>query len=700
MSSYVYSRTYIKDTEMSRLECTLRGEFNSISWYRETEGYTATGDASTLNYYNTVTIVTPQVTAEGWFSDYSTSYNIYCTIHTPYGTYSSETKNYEWDADNSTRTLTFTIDNVIGEWDYFQIWANQQTYSTSDYGRYLRWFNNANGTVTVTYVTKEDSPITTFIGSDSGEWMSGNTYVYKTSNPKIYIYPEGAMTSNNSQNCIANCSSTYSNDYPAWRAFDKTNSGYCWAGSRSDTTAPWLQLTYPKALYNISIFMANRSGTTDNGPINGIIYGSNDDGTTLTQIGSFTGRESAAEKYSIIQCNNSATAYNTIRIVTSRFGSGTGDCGIGEVFISGTDIGNSGAWVAAKPLIWKTTGAKTYTYPQEQAGLTAWESQNCIALASTELHSTTYPAWKAFNRATGSNDLWYSSGDSNPWLQLTMPKPLYNIQVELYNSFVNNHPGAKSGIIYGSNDFGTTLTEIGNFTNRTTSIAGSSIIDCTTNTKNNAYNTIRLVITEWADINGNSSAFSLGGGVGAMYITGKHIGENGGWTSLTEEDRQIINIYPKGAMNTNISQDCIVSASSIYQSSAYTYHGWKAFNKNFTSEVQSWAALASDASPWLQIILPKPLKNISFFMLNNTAQSSNDIAPEVGSIQGTNYNGENLGNFTTLYTFSNRVGTASCSTTYCLNNTTPYQVIKLNITPQTIPRSGFVVGEILILGTD
>lgn len=157
-------------------------------------------------------------------------------------------------------------------------------------------------------------------------------------------YPSGAMTSNSSQNCVAASSSQYNNNWPAWRAFDKSSTTNCFASSTSDT-ADWLQLTMPEPLYNIQVELTNRNDASyaSYGATSGIIYGSNDEGSTLTQIGSFSGRDGATRGYtSVITCNNSSTPYSTIRLaVTSHLETYVA---IGEMSISGTRYPTSGKY--------------------------------------------------------------------------------------------------------------------------------------------------------------------------------------------------------------------------------------------------------------------------------------------------------------------------------------------------------------------
>ena len=53
-----------------------------------------------------------------------------------------------------------------------------------------------------------------------GGWKESVPYIWKTTNPTTYYYPEAAMTSNSSQGCTLSASSVNSS-YPIYNAFDK-----------------------------------------------------------------------------------------------------------------------------------------------------------------------------------------------------------------------------------------------------------------------------------------------------------------------------------------------------------------------------------------------------------------------------------------------------------------------------------------------
>lgn len=349
MADLTYSRAFTT-SNMVRLTCTWRGDYVHNTW--SNSSYTTSGTTSVTGRYCTVVVKTPQVTVTGWNNSGSTTYNVYCVLYTKNGTsYTTETTNLKWDSSTQTRTLTFTFDKVLGEWDYFEIWAQQHTYTTNSH--YMYWFNNSGGTVTVEYTISTGGATEGFILKSANNWVKGKYYVFKKSNPTTYSYPQTAMTSDNSANCVTSASSVYNANFPAWRAFDKAINDNCWASTAADTQR-WIQIVLPKKLYNIKVEIVNPNGT--NGPISGIIYGSNS-GSSETQIGSFSGRTTAAKASTTVTCNNTAAGYNTVKIKTTSAGAiSLNNVAIGEITISGTDIGTNGDWVEATPFIRKTNG--------------------------------------------------------------------------------------------------------------------------------------------------------------------------------------------------------------------------------------------------------------------------------------------------------------------------------------------------------
>lgn len=196
--------------------------------------------------------------------------------------------------------------------------------------------------------------ITLTITYETGNRRTTQIYVWTTTRASLG-FPTEAMTSNNSQNCIASASSTYSSSYPIWRAFDKNTTTVPWASSNSEKNA-WIQLQMPRILYDITIKITNRNDRADNirGPIAGTILGSND-GLNFTQIGSFSGRDgSTRAASSTVVCNNSTTGYSYVKIAMSDwYPSGNNTyCAIGELEISGYNNPSTGGWTEATPYVY------------------------------------------------------------------------------------------------------------------------------------------------------------------------------------------------------------------------------------------------------------------------------------------------------------------------------------------------------------
>lgn len=194
------------------------------------------------------------------------------------------------------------------------------------------------------------------------DFSSVTPYVFTTKATTI-SYPSAAMTAASSQNCIASASSQYSDSYAAWRAFDKSTSTNTWASARGVSEA-WLMLQFPQKLYSISVIISNRAdhSTLVNGPVSGTIQGSND-GSTFTDIGTFSGRDGATKgASSTITCSNETEGYTYVRIYTTNWDRTTAsssqtECCIGECAISGRDIPTAGGWKKCIPYVYEGAGS-------------------------------------------------------------------------------------------------------------------------------------------------------------------------------------------------------------------------------------------------------------------------------------------------------------------------------------------------------
>ena len=145
------------------------------------------------------------------------------------------------------------------------------------------------------------------------------------------------------------------------------------------------------------------------------------------------------------------------------------------------------------------------------SAMTANSSAGCVASASSVYHTTSYPAWKAFdfNESTG----WASqSSDGNAWLQLEMDVALKNIVVQVYARETSYIFNPVAGQILGSND-GSAWTEIGSFSGWNGGQSGGLLgeVSCGNET---AYRYVRLSVSQRTSANTYVA-------VGYMRITGE-----------------------------------------------------------------------------------------------------------------------------------------------------------------------------------
>ena len=257
---------------------------------------------------------------------------------------SSEQINLVEDATNTMTTTNITtctnLANVIGnatsgQYHYFRL------VRESGMGAYVS--NSATIKLSITYTESSARRSTAYVWGVSNE---------------TYTFPETAMTSNSSANCVASASSQYGSDYAAWHAFDKAYSNARGWLSKTSDTSPWLQLQIPIALYNIQIEIRNRTTSSVKGPIAGSVLGSNNGSTwtTLKSFSNFDGSTSGGVS-GTISCVNTSTAYKYIRVTFSDW-SGSDSVSVGEMYISGAKTPPSGGWLEATPYIWTSSGWK------------------------------------------------------------------------------------------------------------------------------------------------------------------------------------------------------------------------------------------------------------------------------------------------------------------------------------------------------
>lgn len=189
-----------------------------------------------------------------------------------------------------------------------------------------------------------------------------------------------------------------------------------------------------------------------------------------------------------------------------------------------------------------------YTYPA--AAMTSDYSQSCTA-STNSTYSSNYTAYKAFDSNNTSRCWATANGVTSPYLQLKMPKALYDVEVTITNradhATVINGPIA--GTISGSADNGVTFTQIGSFSGRDgATSAASTTIKCT---HAKAYNTIRITLSSWTTT-GSSTYAAIGEcsikgytatATGSWQVATPYVYTNGAWTQA------VPSVYTNSAWN-------------------------------------------------------------------------------------------------------------------------------------------------------
>ena len=162
-------------------------------------------------------------------------------------------------------------------------------------------------------------------------------YAQEPDVPKLQqrlTHPEFGLESDTWLGYEAGASSVYSADYAAYNAFDRYE--YNSWRSKSNASAPWIQLKLPQKLYDIKVTIANDSELSPaKGMTAGTVYGVSDDGVTLTQIGSFSGRDGATTAAeSTIDCTNSEQGFRIVRIKATSW-NGSSYVSVGQITITG-----------------------------------------------------------------------------------------------------------------------------------------------------------------------------------------------------------------------------------------------------------------------------------------------------------------------------------------------------------------------------
>ena len=274
---------------------------------------------------------------------------------------------------DAKKVVTFTSPSfnfTSGVYAYGE--SETRTVSSSSHSAlYTAIINAINGSGSLTLTMKNGETKTTRTDSAGGSYTENYLHVtssyfnitYITSLPSyvytnirsLKTYPAAGMTKNsNSQSCSVSASSTYSDSYPAYLAFDYKNDT-CWASSKS-ATGPYVIIQMPYALYDCTVTLKNRTHASYNigGFISGRIDGSND-GTNFTTLTTFSGRDGKTSGHqNSYALNNSTTAYKYIKVKADTWDKteDTYAC-IGEMRVTGYTIPSTGGWQEATAYIYQ-----------------------------------------------------------------------------------------------------------------------------------------------------------------------------------------------------------------------------------------------------------------------------------------------------------------------------------------------------------
>lgn len=125
--------------------------------------------------------------------------------------------------------------------------------------------------------------------------------------------------------------------YEGYKAFDDTTSTFWAPVSATNPAGQYIIIYNPNELNITSIDMRNRSDSANNAITSGIIYGSND-GTSWTEITTFTNSVSTAGGTWLIDLSGNTDYYKYYKLYISTGGySSNRSCGLAEVSITATE---------------------------------------------------------------------------------------------------------------------------------------------------------------------------------------------------------------------------------------------------------------------------------------------------------------------------------------------------------------------------
>ena len=164
------------------------------------------------------------------------------------------------------------------------------------------------------------------------EAICNSTYFKKVLNVKV-----PTMTSDTTPSGVASGDSHTLSSYPAYKAFNGTNTDYldCWYTQNS--TSGWLQYQFPSAVAIAKIWMKNRAGTYGSySPQTFKLQGSNN-GTSWADLGSYVNNNDDAGAETSYIVDSYGTKYKYYRLNVSLFHtfSGYNNGAIGQLQLYG-----------------------------------------------------------------------------------------------------------------------------------------------------------------------------------------------------------------------------------------------------------------------------------------------------------------------------------------------------------------------------
>ncbi len=131
--------------------------------------------------------------------------------------------------------------------------------------------------------------------------------------------------------------------------------------------------------------------------------------------------------------------------------------------------------------------------------------------------------------------------------------------------------------------------------------------------------------------------------------------------------------YPTVAMTSDTTPAPYVSSAS--SSFSATYAAWKAFNKNVSSEPNSWITANTITTGWVKINLGSAITIRKYSITSNYIRLTDE--PKNWTFEGSN----NDSTWTVLDTQVNQTWSATSTVRdFPINNSTPYLYYRLNIT--------------------